>query len=798
MQPSLPMGSRNPAPYCEYAGGACDRGLEDPHATDGFAMYASEPRFMADTIEAAVKRVRQHKAGQTWTTWRELNIPGQIIFCSICRALRATQRVVADVTTLNFNVLFEIGYALGLGIPVQPVRDPNYVEDERAFDELGMLDTFGYSRFENSGELADQILSWTPQTVAVQSAPLNREQPIFLVRSHVQNEGMVKLMSALKKSGLRFRSFDPKETSRLSLHEAMKQVQASLGVIVHLVALARGGAAVNNARCALVAGLAMAQGKRVLMLQEGEVAHPIDFRDVVRAYATASQVSDLIIPLIKEVVEELQESQFVAVALPLNLIEKIDLGDLAAENEIKGLNTYFVPTGQYNEAKRGRAQIVVGRKGSGKTAIFYGIRSTYKPSRAHLVLDLKPEGHQFTKLREVLLQELTAGIQQHVLTAFWNYLLLMEIARKVIEDEARSSYQRPEHRDAWVKVAQAYGNDAANEQGDFSERLLALVDAIIGRNATMKSIATTPQVTQLVYGRDIRGLSDALSAYMVASRKEAIWLLVDNLDKSWPVQSARTEDILLVRCLLEASRKLQRQFENRGTECHTIVFIRNDIYEHLVSATSDRGKDTAVLLDWTDPEVFKEVIRRRIIRSSGLDGSFENLWRLLFDSHVRGEESFSYVLGRTLMRPREVLRLCRTCLDVAVSRGRDKVSEADILEAEKACSQDALVDLRFELKDVAARFESLPNAFYGATLPLTLQQVDQRILASGIGTEDLERAQRLLVWFGFLGYWSGPDGERFSHQYQHDLWKMRAGLPSDHSFTVHWAFRSALECPWPE
>ena len=129
---------------------------------------------------------------------------------------------------------------------------------------------------------ARQIISFEVQPFTPQSPGLNREQPIYLVRSHVQNEGMVRLMSALKKSGLRFRAFDPKETARLSLHEAVKQVSASLGVIVHMIAPGRSGSMVNNARCGLVAGLAMAQGKRVLMLQEGEVRQPIDFRDVVK------------------------------------------------------------------------------------------------------------------------------------------------------------------------------------------------------------------------------------------------------------------------------------------------------------------------------------------------------------------------------------------------------------------------------------------------------------------------------------------------------------------------------------
>jgi hypothetical protein len=478
--PLLPLTA--PPAFCEYAGGACDQSFADLKPTDGFAIYASDPPLIADTIEAAVKRVQQIQPSRRWLTWRDLSIPGQIIFCRVCKALRSTQKVVADVTTLNPNVLFEIGYAIGLGKAVQPVRDRTYIRDEKAFEELGMLDTFGYTTFENSEDLAAQLVSHEGQPLLQPNSAINREQPVYLVRSQLQNDGMVHLMSALKKSGLRFRSFDPRETPRLSLHDAVKHVSASLGVIVHLLSPARSGT-VNNARGALLAGLAMAQGKRVLMLQEGQVRQPIDFRYVVKSYGAAAQVGGHVIPLIKSVVEELQESQFVTVALPLNLLETVDLGDLAAENEIRGLGSYFVPTGEYNEAKRGHARLVVGRKGAGKTAIFYSIRGTYKPSRSHLVLDLKPEGHQFAKLKESVLEQLSSGVQQHILTAFWNYILLMEIARKIVDDESKLSHQNPDRRSAWLALAEKFGQDTRSEQGDFSERLLSLVDAIYRQKA---------------------------------------------------------------------------------------------------------------------------------------------------------------------------------------------------------------------------------------------------------------------------------------------------------------------------
>ena len=196
------------------------------------------------------------------------------------------------------------------------------------------------------------------------------EKPLYVMKSPVSSEGMVRLMSGIKKSGLRFRAFDPRESSRLSLHEAFRQVTSSMGVLVHLMAPEREGAVVHNARCAFVGGLGLATGKHVLMLQETRVNQAIDYRDVVRCYESASEIPELLIPFIKSVVEMLQGSRFVPTSIPLTPLEKVDLGDLAAENEIMALQSYFVPTGQYMQVKRGHARLVVGRKGAGKTAIF--------------------------------------------------------------------------------------------------------------------------------------------------------------------------------------------------------------------------------------------------------------------------------------------------------------------------------------------------------------------------------------------------------------------------------------------
>jgi hypothetical protein len=332
-----------------------------------------------------------------------------------------------------------------------------------------------------------------------------------------------------------------------------------------------------------------------------------------------------------------------------------------------------------------------------------------------------------------------------------------------------------------------------SEQGDFSERLLALVDDIVERRQSITAVNQTGEVTQLIYRSDIRQLNDAIGQYLTASRKEDVWLLFDNLDKGWPIFDVKPEDVAIITSLLEATRKLQRQFENRALSLRAVVFLRNDIYQHLILDPGDRGKENPVILDWNDPEALKEMLCKRIALSTVLDESFDELWRLFFASHVRGEESFSYILSRTLMRPRELLRFVRDCINVAVNRRHEQVTEDDILHAESSYSDDELVDLSLELKDVRPDFANAPYAFIGAQSTLLTSEVGIALIKAGIPADQLEKVRELLLWFGFLGIYVYPDEERYSYQFEHNLQKMKSGV-EQYNYCIHPAFRKALGC----
>src|SRR5665213_4589047 len=75
-----------------------------------FVAYPSQPETLGHTIEAAAVLVR---SGSECTTWRQLEIPGRFIADAVLEKIDEADMLVADITRLNFNVCFEIGYALG-------------------------------------------------------------------------------------------------------------------------------------------------------------------------------------------------------------------------------------------------------------------------------------------------------------------------------------------------------------------------------------------------------------------------------------------------------------------------------------------------------------------------------------------------------------------------------------------------------------------------------------------------------------------------------------------------------------
>jgi len=783
-----------PPAYCQFTGDACDKDLSHLTDCDGLFLFPSEPRPIAATIEEAKAELASH--GGVWRSWTDLDPAGQLIFCEICKGIRGASTVYADVTTLNLNVMFEIGFCLGLGLPVKPIRDSTVAVDARLFTELGVLDTLGYIDFENSGDLVRGVLASKSPAFGNLPKKVFTETPIYVVKGPIATEGAGQLLSALKKSYANFRVHDPKETPRTSLYEQWKQVRGSYGVIANLLSPTRGDAAkVHNALCALLCGIGMAEEKAVLMLQEElGVKQPIDYGDVVREWEEPRSIGSIIRPTVELVIERLQSGPQRTGVEEGGVLETLDLGDVAAENEIAGLRRYFVQTGPFRVARQGHGRLVVGRKGAGKTAMFYAIRSAETRGHATVMLDLRPEGFQFTKLREAVLEALSQGQREQAVTALWTFLLTAEVARKILFNEAElRAAERDGHRlTSYRKLQDAYLSLGLASDEDLSQRFLRQIDRLADRFGEAGEITVRTDLVELIYGGDLRSLTDAVAEY-VTEQKDEVWLLIDNLDKSWATRGATTEDILVIQGLLEASRKLERLFDKREVPFRCLVFIRPDVLEQLKQLSADRGKETIIELDWDDRQIFRDIVRSRIVNSTDLKGSFEEVWSAIADATVGIEDTFEYIVDRTLMRPRDALLFVQRAQQVALNRSHSRITADDISQAELGYSEESLVQLGLEIEDTHTGMSDALFAFQGAQATLSRTVVEGTLKRGKVPDEDIPRAIDLLLWFGFLGVRVGASEPMYSHTVRFAMRRLTHPIDAGTgSLVIHPAFRKAL------
>lgn len=259
-----------------------------------------------------------------------------------------------------------------------------------------------------------------------------------------------------------------------------------------------------------------------------------------------------------------------------------------------------------------------------------------------------------------------------------------------------------------------------------------------------------PEITRLLYKTDLKKLRDAIISYL--QLKEQIWLLFDNIDKGWPSSGLVKEDLIIIRTLVDASRKLQREFSRSKIELFPIIFIRNDVYDLLIESTSDRQKEAKVNLDWVDPDLLREVIRLRIIAS--LDGgkeNFDELWRSICISHYKGEETSQFLIDRCLMRPRFLINLINQCLGFAVNLNHKKIEEDDIEKGLGSFSVDVLTDISYEIRDVFKEAENIMYVFLTSKANLSHEELRNIIAESEISEDLIEKVIEILLWYGFLG-----------------------------------------------
>ena len=736
-----------------------------------FYAYPSSIVDVKQAIHSAKTILSTTRRDMEILLWEENDISGRPLTDPIFEGIAESDILIADITAMNFNVTFEMGYAIGLGKRIYLTRDGNILRDHALTDKIGIFDTLGFDTYNDEQTLSKLLQNYLLDGGIPLRQVINVKAPVYVLQTPQSNSPMIAITARIKKARLGYKGYMPTDDPRLSAIKAIDDVSSCLGTIIPLLSTQFGDAEIHNIRAAFVAGLSVAMGKTTLVLQPSDGPAPLDVRDLVKTFNNQEDITNLIAEFALEITERFQTDN----PLPLppgNFLAELSIGDPVAENEFQTLGEYYLRTDQYKRASRGEVNMIVGRKGTGKTALFSQLRNEKRSNVHNIVVDLKPEGYQLLRLKEDVLDYLAEGARTHLITALFEYLFYLEICYKLLEKDRERHKRDRRLYEPYLALQDVYETGSA-AQGDFSERLHGLsqqlIEAFKERFGTARNQRlTADEVTGLVHSRNIRDIRETLSTYL--RFKEGVWVLFDNLDKGWSPHGLTVEDVLILRCLIDAARKIQHELQRDGHDFHCVVFVRNDVYQLLVDASADYGKESRAVLDWTDTDLLREMLRRRLIHNSLPENTpFEQVWSQVCVSHYHGEETSQYLIDRSLMRPRNLIKLFAHCRGFAVGLERARIAEVDFEKGLRAYSIDLITEADQELTDIHGTDTDLIYYFIGEGQEYSQEKLESILNGAKIPADKFERIIHFLLYYGFLGIKTNNDNPVYIFDVGYDM-----------------------------
>jgi hypothetical protein len=123
----------------------------------GFFAFPAAPETVGGIVDGAIERLRRRSFLGEIEPWSELDIAGRFIVEGILGRIDSSNLVIADISHLNFNVTYEVGYAIGAQKRLLVVKHSGLTEVNNRIGSLGIFDTLGYKEYNNAEDLEQLI-----------------------------------------------------------------------------------------------------------------------------------------------------------------------------------------------------------------------------------------------------------------------------------------------------------------------------------------------------------------------------------------------------------------------------------------------------------------------------------------------------------------------------------------------------------------------------------------------------------------------------------------------------------------
>ncbi|WP_432010377.1 P-loop ATPase, Sll1717 family [Streptomyces cucumeris] len=448
------------------------------------------------------------------------------------------------------------------------------------------------------------------------------------------------------------------------------------------------------------------------------------------------------------------------------LLADLHFGREDAERDVTDgllLRGAFLPTAAYRGAVTGRKMLIIGRKGSGKSAICMQLMADGAHTDGKVLVT--PDETAGEEIRRFELQGLPADSAKALI---WRYVFAVHAARHLVAHAKGTHADKPRSVKALARFLKQNGE---LDSGRLDDRLArgarglqtSLSLEAFGIRAGVDLASSPSEGARAARQLEIveQGVTGVLADLGCDGAHGPLLLMVDQLEQVW---SAESDSNSMVIGLLLAAKHAAGLY---GRAIRFLLFLRSDIYDSLSFGEGDKFHGDELRIAWTE-QALRDLALARARASAGAGLTAERLWRELFPETVGGEETAAYLFRRCLPRPRDAIQFLNLCQETAwLMNGRDRITEDDVRQATRQFSAWKLNDLSLEYLVAHPFLKRLFPLFQNTGYVVTRAALDARFGTAAETLHELFPAYAhaltpsgvidVLYGVGFLGVRRGND-----------------------------------------
>lgn len=474
-------------------------------------------------------------------------------------------------------------------------------------------------------------------------------------------------------------------------------------------------------------------------------------------------------------------------------IERLYFGKDDAETDFTRsglLRDSFLETIVYREIKQGNKTLVIGRKGSGKSALCLMLnKQLCNEASASIVT---PDAISAEEIRRF---ELLGINEQQSKKLVWRYVFLTQICKFLVGVARQKWGNDLRWPEGIKKIRQFLVDNREVDDLSFQEKFWKIINRI-NASLTFGAFGQTLEISAREStnpGLQLGSQLDFLESYVIAQLEtigeHRLFILIDKIDEIWNDDPSSCQ---MVIGLLLAAKEINVKFER--VRC--IVFLRSDIYEELQFFDKDKLRGDEIAILWNKASLPELILARARISTGNLNLSADQFWASYFPSRVEHSSTSDFLISHTLLRPRDIIQLCNLCADLARREGTDSILQKHILQALDVYSSWKLNDLIGEYRINYPFLNDLLIIFSNTSFVLPRQRLESVYKRVRPALQDrypnyepllnVDSVLNILYGIGFLGV------ER-NHRTIYSYDTPGTVEEGDNLFIIHPAFRYALK-----